>query len=155
MTSIYYQRRTVREMQATHMTVRELAALCHVGGNTISKACKLGKVRAVSVGRMWMIPRLDGQLFADAYIRQNAGEQLTPKVKPLSKRVWDTDPQTDQSIRVELPPRLIRAIDHRRALVFSESGRRQSRTSVIREALQRMLEDQPIMDPMSRLEAMG
>lgn len=134
-----FERRTRREMAETHMTVRELAALCHVGGNTISKACRTGKVRAVNIGQMWMIPRLDGQLFADAYVRQNSGETWTPKVRPLEKRISHPNPQTDQGIRVELPPRLLRAIDHRRALVFSESGRRQSRTSVIREALERML----------------
>lgn len=134
-----FERRTRSDLAETHMTVRELAALCHVGGNTISKACKLGKVQAVSIGRMWMIPRLDAQLFADAYIRANAGETFAPKAKPLDKRVSDTNPVQEQALKLELPGHLVRAIDNRRRLVFSESGRRIGRTAVIREALEQMM----------------
>lgn len=139
MTNAYQQRRFFKDHKETHMTVVELAELCHVSPNAIRKACQLGKVKAISAGRMWLIPRLDGQVYAAAYIKENSGETWAPKVKPLDKRAWQTNPQSEQSIRVELAAEYLTAIDDYRRAVLAASGRRISRTAVIREALVRML----------------
>jgi len=139
MTNAYQQRRAIRDRRETHMTATDLAALCHVQPNVIRKACRLGKVKAIYTGRMWLIPRLDARLFADAYIKQNSGETWEPKVKPLDKRPWKTNPQAEQSLKVELVPEYLTAIDDYRHAVLAATGRRQSRAAVIREALEQML----------------
>lgn len=139
MTNAYQQRRAIRDRRETHMTATDLAALCHVQPNVIRKACRLGKVKAIYTGRMWLIPRLDARLFADAYIKQNSGETWTPRVKPLDKRVSQTNPQADQCLKVELAATYITAIDDYRRSVLAAEGWRISRAAVIREALERML----------------
>ena len=139
MSRTYQTDRIVVEHRATHMTAQELANLCHVNGNVIRKACQLGKVQAVRAGRLWLIPRLDGQLFAAAYLKENSGETWTPKVKPLPKRVWVTNPQAPQGIKVELSPAILGAIDTERMRRYNETGRRNSRTAIIVEALEAYL----------------
>jgi hypothetical protein len=139
MTNAYQQRRFFKDHKETHMTVVELAALCHVNPNAIRKACQLGKVQAIYAGRMWLIPRLDARVYADAYIKQNSGETWTPKVKPLDKRVWQTNPHAEQSLKAELSAEHLTAIDDYRREHYERHDRRISRTAVIREALERML----------------
>ena len=123
------------------MTAQELADLCHVNGNVIRTACRLGKVKALWAGRLWLIPRLDGKLFAAAYLKENSGETFTPKVKVLEKRPWQTNPQTEQSLKVELPGTILCALDAERMRRYNETGRRlgNSRTAIIIEAIEAYL----------------
>lgn len=135
--------RIVREWKETHMTCAELADLCVVGPNSIREACQSGKVQAVKHGRSWLIPRLDGLVYARAYLKQNTGETWTPVVERKVRAFRPTNPTRPQSIKLDMPAHLLAAIDAERERRFKLTGRRQGnkRSNLIFEAIERWLID--------------
>jgi hypothetical protein len=136
----YQPERVVRELAATHMTARELAAMCYVAENTIRKFCRHGRVASVRHGRSWLIPRLDGQLFAAAYL-QHHGETWAPNVE-RAERAWrPTNPTKPTTIQLEVPPEMLRAIDAERERRYRDTGRKRGnmRANIICEAVERWL----------------
>lgn len=141
MTRTYAMPRVVGAYRETHMPTKELAALCVVGDAVIAKACKTGRVAAIKVGRQWLIPRLDAQVYAAAYIQHNNGETWTPRVE-RTKRAWrPTNPTKPTTIWLEVPPEMLRAIDAERERRYRETGVRKGnmRANIIFEAIERML----------------
>ena len=133
--------RAVRDMAPTHMTVDELADLCMLGRTTVSNYCRDGKVKALKHGRSWLIPRLDGQLFAEKYVAYNSGETWTPKVGRAPRKVQENCPTEPQKLHIEFPPELLWAIDKERMRRYKETGRlrKNSRSHIIFEAIEAYL----------------
>lgn len=125
----------------THMTTEELAALCVVSRNTVAEACRLGKLKAFRHGRSWLIPRLDGQLYAEAYMRENSGQTWEPQVERQKRGYRETNPTRAYALKVEFPPRVLRLIDAERERRYRETGKRKGnmRSNIIFEAIERML----------------
>lgn len=139
MTRTYQTDRIVVDHKETHMTAQELADLCHVQGRVIRKACQEGKVRAFRAGRLWLIPRLDGQLFAAAYLKANSGVTWEPKVAHADRGHFNNNPQRTQKLQFELEPEMLRAIDCYRLTIRDTTGRKIGRTEVLRQALTQFL----------------
>lgn len=141
MTKTYAMPRVVAAHKETHMTTKELAALCVVGENVITKACLRGRLPAVKIGRQWLIPRLDAQLFAQRYVKYNSGETWDPDVARRERPYRATNPTKRQVVCLELPGHLLRAIDAERERRYRETGVRRGnfRSNIIFEAIERML----------------
>lgn len=130
-------------LSGEYMTVNELAEKCVVSIETIGKACREGRVKAIKRGKSWFIPRLDGELFAQAYVKHNNGSTWEPDVLRKTREFRDTAPTGSQSLKLTIPGRTLRLIDAERKRRISQGGkinpRTNLRTSIIIEAIDRWL----------------
>lgn len=141
------------QLSGEYMTTNELAEKCVVSANVIRQACQQGRVKASRHGKSWFIPRLDGELYAQAYMKHNSGSTWEPDTQRRARKFHDTNPVRKQALKFDMPAHTLRLIDaerKRRAECPGTDMRKNGRANIVIEAIDRWLGEEPPKPKVSR-----